>query len=118
MSGDEIHILGLEMPVRIGVPEGERAAWQTVSADITVTLVVGFDMIRDELDDTLDYERAANEATALAAARPRQLLETLAADLVGHFLQDKRVGAVEVLLRKRILPHTDAVAVRMRREKR
>jgi dihydroneopterin aldolase len=118
MSGDEIHILGLEMSVRIGVPEAERAAWQTVSADITVTLFREFDKMQDELDDTLDYARAANEATTLAAARPRQLLETLAADLVGHFLQDERVRAVEVLLRKRILPHTDAVAVRMRREKR
>ncbi|QIF03724.1 dihydroneopterin aldolase [Roseimicrobium sp. ORNL1] len=117
MSGDEIHILGLEMPVRIGVPEAERAAWQTVSADITVTLACAFDKMHDELSDTLDYERAANEATALAASRPRQLLETLAADLVGHFLQDERVRAVEVLLRKRILPHTDAVAVRMRRER-
>jgi dihydroneopterin aldolase len=118
MSGDEIHILGLEMPVRIGVPEAERAAWQTVIADITVTLTREFDKMKDELSDTLDYERAANEATAVAASRPRQLLETLAADLVGYFLQDERVQAVEVLLRKRILPHTDAVAVRMRREKR
>jgi dihydroneopterin aldolase len=118
MTGDEIHILGLEMPVRIGVPEAERAAWQTVSADLIVTLDRAFDMMDDELRDTLDYERAANEVTALAAARPRQLLETLAAELVGHFLQDDRVRAVEVLLRKRILPHTDAVAVRMRREKR
>ncbi|RBP44516.1 dihydroneopterin aldolase [Roseimicrobium gellanilyticum] len=118
MTGDEIHILGLEMPVRIGVPETERAAWQTVRADITVTLEGEFDKMQDELDSTLDYERAANEATALAASRPRQLLETLAADLVGHFLRDDRVRAVEVLLRKRILPHTDAVAVRLRREKR
>jgi dihydroneopterin aldolase len=118
MTGDEIHILGLEMPVRIGVPESERAAWQTLSADILVTLAVGFDNIRDELGDTLDYEKAADEATALAAARPRQLLETLAAELVAHFLEDDRVRAVEVCLRKRILPHTDAVAVRMRREKR
>ena len=93
MSGDEIHILGLEMPVRIGVPEAERAAWQTVTADIIVTLSRAFDMMHDELSDTLDYERAANEAAALAASRPRQLLETLAADLVGHFLQDERVRA-------------------------
>lgn len=118
MSGDEIHILGLEMPVRIGVPEAERVAWQTISADLIVTLARDFDNMRDELSDTLDYERAANEATALAALRPRQLLETLAAELVAHFLRDERVRAVEVLLRKRILPHTDAVAVRMRRERR
>jgi dihydroneopterin aldolase len=116
-TNDEIHILGLEMPVRIGVPAKERAAWQAVSADIRLTLRRGFDDMPDELDSTVDYERAAREATEIAAARPRKLLEVLAADLVKHFLADKAVAAVEVLLRKRILPHTDAVAVRMQRAK-
>jgi dihydroneopterin aldolase len=114
---DEIHILGLEMPVRIGVPAKERSAWQVVSADIRLTLRRGFDAMPDVIGSTVDYERAANEATAIAAARPRKLLETLAADLVKHFLKDKAITTVEVLLRKRILPHTDAVAVRMRRSK-
>lgn len=116
-SNDEIHILGLEMPVRIGVPAKERTAWQVVSADIRLTLRRGFDDMADELDSTVDYERAAREAAELAAARPRKLLEVLAADLVKHFLADKAITAVEVLLRKRILPHTDAVAVRMQRAK-
>lgn len=114
---DEIHILGLEMPVRIGVPEEERAAWQVVSADIRLTLVRAFDDMSDEITSTVDYERAANEATAIAAARPRKLLEVLASELVKHFLADDAVTAVEVTLRKRILPHTDCVAVRMRRAK-
>jgi dihydroneopterin aldolase len=114
---DEIHILGLEMPVRIGVPAKERGAWQVVSADIRLMLRRGFDDMSDDIDSTVDYERAANEATALAAARPRKLLETLAADLVKHFLADQAITSVEVLLRKRILPHTDAVAVRMCRSK-
>lgn len=114
---DEIHILGLEMPVRIGVPEEERAAWQVVSADIRLTLVRAFDDMPDGITSTVDYERAANEATAIAAARPRKLLEVLASELVKHFLADDAVTAVEVTLRKRILPHTDCVAVRMRRAK-
>lgn len=112
---DEIHILGLELPVRLGVPEEERAAWQVVSADIRLTLLRPFDGMADDLGSTVDYERAAKEAAAIAAARPRKLLEVLAADLVRHFLEDEAVSAVEVVLRKRILPHTDAVAVRMRR---
>lgn len=114
---DEIHILGLEMPVRIGVPDEERAAWQVVSADIRLTLRRAFDDMPDELTSTVDYERAANEASAIAAARPRKLLEVLASDLVKHFLASEAITAVEVTLRKRILPHTDCVAVRMRRAK-
>jgi dihydroneopterin aldolase len=114
---DEIHILGLEMPVRLGVPEGERASWQVVTADIRLTLQRPFDEMLDEIGATVDYERAAKEATAIAAARPRKLLEVLAADLVKYFLADDGITCVEVLLRKRILPHTDCVAVRMRRTK-
>ena len=114
---DEIQILGLEMPVRLGVPEAERAAWQVVTADITLGLRRGFDTMRDDLAETLDYERAANEAKALAANRPRKLLEVLASELVAHFFADGQVCSVEVLLRKRILPGTNGVAVRMARSR-
>lgn len=115
---DEIHILGLEMPVRLGVPEEERASWQVIAADIRLTLQRAFDDMPDEIGATVDYDLASKEATALAAARPRRLLEVLAADLVKHFLANEAVSAVEVLLRKRVLPHTDCVAVRMRRTKK
>jgi dihydroneopterin aldolase len=114
---DEIQISGLEMPVRLGVPEAERASWQVVTADIRLTLRTAFDQMADEITATVDYERASNEAAAIAAARPRKLLEVLAADLTKHFLAQDAVVSVEVLLRKRILPHTDCVAVRMRRTK-
>lgn len=114
---DEIHILGLEMPVRLGVPEEERAAWQVVSADIRLSLKRGFDEMEDELHCTVDYQQAANEATSLAAARPRKLIEVLASDLVQHFLAREAISAVEVTVRKRILPHMDCVAVRMQRSK-
>jgi 7,8-dihydroneopterin aldolase/epimerase/oxygenase len=114
---DEIHILGLELPARIGVPDAERAAWQVLTADIRLTLRDCFGEMADEITSTVDYERAANEATEIAAAHPRKLLEVLAADLVKHFLGNDLVTAVEIVLRKRILPHTDCVAVRMRRAK-
>lgn len=117
MTNDEIQILGLEMPVRIGVPNEERAAWQVVTADIKLTLSRGFDTMCDDLAETVDYERAANEAKALAASRPRKLLEVLAGELVSHFLANDLITAAEVVLHKRILPGTDAVAVRMRRGK-
>ncbi len=112
---DEIHILGLELPVLIGVPEEERAVWQMVSADIRLGLSRGFDEMRDEVEDTVNYADVALQAKALAAARSRKLLETLAAELIGLFLENELVCEAEVTLRKRILPGTDAVAVRMKR---
>jgi dihydroneopterin aldolase len=114
---DEIHILGLELTARIGVPEEERAFWQTLTADIRLSVRRGFDAMPDNLAATVDYDNAARQAALVAAERPRKLLEVLAADLVRHFLADDAIAAVEVVLRKRILPHTEAVAVRMRREK-
>lgn len=114
---DEIHIRGLEMPVRIGIPEKERANWQTITADICLTLTRKFDAMPDDLSATVDYEAAANSAKALAAEKPRRLLETLANEIVQFFLSNPAITAVEVELRKRILPNVDHVAVRMRRSR-
>lgn len=114
---DEIHILGLDLPVRIGVPEAERETWQVLSADIRLGLKRGFDTMGDDLSHTLDYAVAASEAKAVAARQPRKLLEVLASELVAHFLKSEAVRTVEVVLRKRILPGTDCVAVKMVRAK-
>ncbi len=116
-TDDTIIIRGLELPVRIGVPDTERADWQVIVADVTLTLRRGFSMMRDELAETVDYEAVANQVKALAADRPRKLLETLAGEIVSHLLHIEIVSAVEVELRKRILPGVDHVAVRMRRER-
>lgn len=112
---DEILIQGLELPVRIGVPEAERASWQVLRADIRFSLARGFDQMADELGETVDYAQLSESVKALAAERPRQLLETLAAELVGLILKVDGVTAVEVVLHKRILPGTDFVAVKMHR---
>lgn len=116
-SADVIEIVGLDLPVRIGVPAEEREDWQALSADITFGLKGGFDSMEDDLGRTLDYSVAALEARRIAAARPRQLLETLASELVQHFLASSAVVSVAVTLRKRILPGVDHVAVKMFRAK-
>ncbi len=114
-SPDTIIIRGLELPTRIGVPDSERADWQLVTADVTLTLRRGFDTMGDDLLETVDYEAVAKQVKALAAESPRKLLETLAAEITRVLLQIEIVGSVEVELRKRILPGVDHVAVKMRR---
>ncbi len=116
-AGDSIIIRGLELPVRIGVPEVERAAWQVITADVTLKLRRGFSMMRDDLAETVDYEAVANQVKALAGEHPRKLLETLATEITALLLQIEIVSSVEVELRKRILPGVDHVAVKMRRER-
>ncbi len=113
---DRILIHGLELPVRIGVPEEERAAWQTLRADLELRLRGRVESFGDDLAATVDYDAVAKKARALAAERPRRLLETLAGELAALLLQNQALTGVTVTLRKRILPGVDDVAVRLTRE--
>jgi 7,8-dihydroneopterin aldolase/epimerase/oxygenase len=117
MTNDCIHIRGIELPVRIGVPDEERAAWQTLQADVRVGLVTGFDSMPDELTATVDYDALTRGIKALAAERPRLLLETLAAEILTLVFRDPKIQSVCVELRKRILPGVDHVAVSMERRR-
>jgi dihydroneopterin aldolase len=116
-SRDVILLRDVELPVRIGVTENERAAWQSLTADVSLTLGKGFDEMPDELGATLDYEYLSKQMKALAAERPRQLLETLAAEMVRALLQHELAAEAEVELRKRVLPGVGHSAVRMKRGK-
>lgn len=113
---DTIHLRGLDLPVQIGVPEEERAGWQTLQADVSLRPGICFEEMRDDLARTVDYAAVALRLRSLAAEKPRRLIETLAAEIAECVL--KEFGAVEVAveLRKRILPGCDHVAVRLSRK--
>lgn len=112
---DCILIHGLELPVRIGVPEEERAGWQTLRADLELRLGSRVETMGDDLTATVDYDAAARQVRALAAERPRCLIETLAGEIAALLLQQPALRGVTVTLRKRILPGVDDVAVRVTR---
>ncbi len=110
---DEIHLHGLDLPVQIGVPEEERAAWQTLQADVILSVATRFEELGDEIDRTIDYSAVANRLRALAAERPRRLIETLATEMTACLLAEFGALRVSVTLRKRILPGCDHVAVHL-----
>ena len=114
-SADCIHIQGLELPVRIGVPYEERAGWQTLQADLTLRLHGSFEEMQDDLIKTVDYSAVALDLRSLAAVRPRQLIETLAAEIASFLLAEYPIASVTLQLRKRILPGCDFVAVSLTR---
>jgi dihydroneopterin aldolase len=116
-SDDLILIEGLELAVHIGVPDEERAAAQVLRADIEMRPGMRFEEMGDEIAKTIDYDAAARRMRALAAERPRRLIETLAAEMVGELIAGFGAVWVRVTLRKRILPGTDAVAVRLERHR-
>lgn len=112
---DEIHLSGLDLPVQIGVPDEERAGWQSLQADIVLHVPARFEAMGDRLDQTVDYSAVAIRLRALAAERPRQLIETLAAEMATCILNEFSVNKVCLTLRKRILPGCNHVAVKLTR---
>jgi len=112
---DTIEIRRLRLATRIGVPAGERATPQTLLATIRIVPHGGFEGLHDDIRHTVDYHAAALEIQALAAAKPRHLIETLAREIAGHLLARHPVAAVSVTLEKHILPDTECVAVHVHR---
>ena len=110
---DEIRIAGLKLHTHIGVPDDERAAPQTLEADIVIRVSNRFETMADEISATIDYAAVAARLQQLAGAKPRRLIETLAAEMAGCLISEFQATGVTVDLRKRILPETDHVAVRV-----
>jgi dihydroneopterin aldolase len=114
---DTIEIRRLQVSTRIGVPDEERAAAQMLL--VTVRMVPGqnFDGLADEISRTIDYHAVALEIQALAASRPRNLIETLAVEIAAMLLDKHPLKRVAVTIEKHILPDTECVAVRLERER-
>ena len=115
---DSIHVEQLELLARLGVPDDERATPQRLALNLTIEPENGFHALEDRIENTVDYFVVAQTVQQLAAAKPRHLLETLAEEIAQEVLARFPVRAVEVELRKFILPDTAFVAVRLRRERR
>ncbi len=114
-SPDVIEIRRLELVTHIGVPDAERAAPQTLWATLRMAPYGGFAGLDDDLSRTVDYHAVAQEITQLASAKPRRLIETLALEIADGLLAKHRLAWVAVTIEKKILPHTECVAVHLER---
>jgi dihydroneopterin aldolase len=114
---DAILIEALELTAHIGVPDEERATPQRLTVSLRIEPQRGFAALGDDIANAVDYFAASQEIKAFAAARPRRLIETLAEEIAALVLERFATAAVEVELRKFILPDTAFVAVRLRRER-
>lgn len=112
---DRIVIDSLELSAFIGVPDAERSTAQRLTVNLVLEPVRGFSDLGDAIERTVDYFRVGEEAKALSLARPRRLIETLAEEIATHLLERFALEAVEVEVRKYILPDTAFVAVALRR---
>jgi len=115
--GAWIEIRGLEIAAHIGVPDEERAAPQRLLVDLHLHPLRDFSRMPDAIDATVDYFTVTQRVIALAAGRPRQLLETLADEIATTVLREFALQRVAVTVRKFILPNTEFVAVHCARER-
>lgn len=115
---DLIRVIDLEVWAHLGVPETERAAAQR----LLVSLEMQVDSfaraaVADDVTLTVDYFAVAQRIKALAAERPRQLLETLAEEITVDLLKHFPIQKLTLEIKKFILPDTRYVSVKIERSK-
>ncbi len=91
---DRIHIKGLRVVTRVGVPDEERALPQSLAVNASITLRKSFKGFDDRIEHTLDYYRVSQRLREVAATGERHLIETLAEDLAATVLAFEGVSAV------------------------
>lgn len=112
---DQILISQLCVSSFIGANEEERKRPQRLHVTLVLETRGGFANVHDQLEKTVDYAVVAQEVKALAVRGERQLIETLAEDIAAALLKSYPLAAVEVEVRKHILPETEYVGVKIRR---
>jgi dihydroneopterin aldolase len=101
---DRIELRGLRVRGHHGVFEHERRDGQDFLIDIVLWLDSRIAAATDELADTVDYGGLAQRAHDIVAGTPRNLIETVAAEIADDVLTDSRVLAAEVTVHKPAAP--------------
>lgn len=115
-AGDQIVIRGLSVSAHIGVTAAERA--QKQSLEIDVRMDTDFAGVLDEVGRTTDYAAVAAWVTAACSSCEFRLLETLAEHLASGLLAEfPLVRAVDIEIRKFVLPDARHAAVKTRRRR-
>ncbi len=114
---DTIEIRRLRVSTHIGVPDAERAEAQTLWITLRMAPAQGFDGLADDISRTIDYHAVAMEIQAFAAAKPRNLIETLAVEIADELFLKQPLKSIAITIEKHILPDTECVAVHLERSR-
>ncbi len=115
---DTLTIRGLEVMCHIGVPDEERARPQMLKLTLTFPAIgVAAAAGADDLTQTVNYFEVAEFMMRVAGEKPRKLIETLAEDICSAVLREFGVAQVELEVHKFIIPGTEAVVLRVRRNR-
>src|ERR1041384_2787652 len=118
---DRITLTGLRVRGRHGVFDHERRDGQDFIVDVTLWIDLNKAAETDDLAHTLHYGELAERVAGIVSGEPRDLIETVAAEIAEAEMTDDRVHAVEVTVHKPSapipLPFAD-VAVTVRRSRK
>jgi dihydroneopterin aldolase len=101
---DRIELRGLQVRGHHGVFDHERRDGQDFVVDVVVWMDLDKAAATDDLTQTLHYGELAERAAAIVAGEPRNLIETVSAEIAEDVMKDARVHAVEVTLHKPSAP--------------
>ena len=101
---DRIRIQGLEVETKIGVPDEERATPQAISIDIEISADLAAAGKSDDITDTIDYGRVAEDVAELVRSSEVHLLEYLAEQIAASVGTFPGVTGVTVEVSKRKPP--------------
>jgi dihydroneopterin aldolase len=107
---DTVALTGLRVWGRHGVLPEERRDGQDFVVDVELSLDTRPAAASDDLADTVDYARLADQLAAVVAGEPVDLIETLASRLADVCLSDDRVISARVTVRKPAAPIPHAFA--------
>ena len=114
-AADRIHLEQLEVELRIGVTDEERANPQRIVINLTIWPSVAFEQLHDDIARTLNYVDLCRAARDFVQGREWKLIETLASDLGSELLGRFSLAAVEIEVRKFVLPNTAFVSATTRK---
>ncbi len=108
---DQVHIEQLEVFGRVGVTENERANPQRLTLTITVWPRTPFDHVQDDITRAVNYSAVCASSRDFVRERSFNLIETFAAGLASHLVQNFPINQVRIELRKFVMPDAQHVSV-------
>lgn len=97
---DKVFVKGLRADAFIGVYDWEHEQTQPLLIDLTMAWDQQAAGASDALADALDYDTLSKAVVELVQSRPRQLIETVAAEIATLILDKFNVPTVTVRVEK------------------
>jgi FolB domain-containing protein len=111
-----IRVQQLELNLRIGVTDSERANPQRITINLAFWPKKDFSELKDDIAHAIDYVELCRSASKCAGSRHWKLIETLCSELTSCLLAEFPIKAVEVEIRKYVLPNTAYVSATARKQ--